>query len=57
MKIRLQGGWDAVGIQGIRPESMLKPFLDQVHTDDDIMVYPRTFYTDVNGLWLMGEWH
>jgi hypothetical protein len=39
----------------------------QAHTGDDrdrhpfetavIVVYPRTVYTDLNGLWLLGEWH
>jgi hypothetical protein len=22
-----------------------------------VVVYPRTVYTDLNGLWLLGEWH
>jgi hypothetical protein len=21
------------------------------------LVYPRTFYTDLNSLWLLAEWH
>jgi hypothetical protein len=27
------------------------------YTTAALVVYPRTFYTDLNSLWLLAEWH
>jgi hypothetical protein len=35
----------------------LKWAIDFTGFTDHQLVYPRTFYTDLNGLWLLAEWH